>query len=126
MGLLTRPLPTSASRRSLTRKNLLDWLAERKTASLPDILSEFHGVDQATALRQAIRNHFPKTPSDVYRLKKMAENVYRMADPVPKFFKALSLIVRLRDEGRVYITDDASTIMPAKGPSKEVMSHPDV
>ena len=115
MGLLTTPFPGPCyrpTRRALTRKTLLAWLAERKLATVDQVVDEFD-VDRATELRHRTRHRFARDRSEVYDYEGLSERIYRMKKPMPGFIRMASLVVRLKEEGKVYITSDGSNLLPA-------------
>lgn len=107
---MTTQTPARPSRAAFTRRRFVDWLKERKTARLGEIIQEFN-LEEARSLRYRVGDRLPRSFAEVIAYKEVACQTYGGLEP-PRLFRALSYIVRLTEEREVYITSTGTEVMP--------------
>ena len=110
---LLEPITTQNDTRKMTRKKLLDYLEENQNATVPGLIRKFN-LDPANALRQRTGDIFPRNYNELHTFKLISIQTYGKATPVEHYLKAMSLIIRMKEEGLLYITSDCASVMIQK------------
>lgn len=113
MKLLTPAKPVTPYQHTFTRKKVVDFLDRYTTMTVPTMINRFK-LDPATALRRRTGDRFPRNIEEHLTFRQLAIQEYGTESPVAHYLRALGIIVRLKDENLVYLTNDRSTVMPRK------------